>query len=119
MPSVYDRLYQWASETASGFGGFGLAASRRAEPAPAANELIYRLKHWPWLPPASRTADVFRALSVMSQRPVNRHWILTNSRLRPSQVDKLLERLVAEDAVNVVDSSKYMREGREPIAEPA
>jgi hypothetical protein len=71
------------------------------------NGLIYRLKHWPALPRGSRTADIFRALSVMSSRPVNRRWILTNTRLRSGQVDELLQRLIDEDAVEVVDGSKF------------
>lgn len=37
--------------------------------------LIYKLKHWPELPAASRTADVFRASSMMSNRTaLGRSW---------------------------------------------
>ncbi|HEX9718748.1 MAG TPA: hypothetical protein VGA59_03380, partial [Ramlibacter sp.] len=50
---------------------------------------------------------VFRALSVMSTRPINRHWILAHSKLRAEQVDKLLQRLVEEGAVEVIDGSKF------------
>ncbi|HWP11640.1 MAG TPA: hypothetical protein VNN06_07450 [Ramlibacter sp.] len=72
-----------------------------------ADDLIYRLKHWPELPAQSRTADVFRALSVMSTRPINRRWILSHSKLRAEQLDQLLMRLIAEGAVEVIDGSKF------------
>ena len=43
--------------------------------SPAATSLVYRLRHWPeQLPAGSHTADVLRALSGMSNRPVNREW---------------------------------------------
>ncbi len=69
--------------------------------------LIYRLRHWPELPAASKTAGIFRTLSVMSHRPVNRHWILATSRLRPREVDRLLKHLIDEGAVEVIDGSKF------------
>lgn len=106
MPSVYDTLYSWARKTSTSFAELRFVASER--PAEhESNGLIYRLKHWPDLPAASRTADVFRALSVMSNRPVNRNWILTHSKLRTQQVDRLLQRLVEEGAVEVIDPSRY------------
>lgn len=107
MPSVYDTLYLWARKTTTSFSELRFVASQRDEVRHDGDGLIYRLKYWPELPRDSRTADVFRALSVMSHRPVNRHWILTNSKLRPQQVDSLLERLVAQDAVEVIDGSKF------------
>jgi hypothetical protein len=106
MPSVYDTLYSWARRTSTSFAELRFVVSER----PAENEgdgLIYRLKHWPDLPPACRTADVFRALSMMSTRPINRHWILTHSKLPAQQVDRLLQRLVEEGAVEVIDPSNY------------
>lgn len=69
--------------------------------------LIYRLKYWPELPAASKTANIFRTLSVMSHRPVNRAWILATSKLRASQVDRLLKSLIDKGAIEVIDSSKY------------
>jgi hypothetical protein len=69
--------------------------------------LIYRLKRWPNLPYGHKTADVMRTLSVMSNRPVNRHWILSTSKLRPAEVDRLLRRLKADDALEVIDSRKF------------
>lgn len=106
MPSVYDTLYSWARKTSTSFAELRFAVSERPV-EPESHGLIYRLKHWPDLPAASRTADVFRALSVMSNRPVNRNWILAHSRLRAQQVDSLLQRLVDEGAVEVIDPSKY------------
>lgn len=107
MPSVYDTLYLWARKTTTSFAELRFVSLQRDEVASIGDGLIYRLKHWPELPRASRTADVFRALSVMSNRPVNRHWILANSKMRAQEVDRLLERLVAQDAVDVIDGSKF------------
>lgn len=107
MPSVYDTLYSWARKTTTSFAELRFVSSERDDMETDGDGLIYRLKHWPELPASSRTADVFRALSVMSHRPVNKHWILANSKLRAAQVDKLLQRLIAEDAVEVIDGSKY------------
>ena len=107
MPSVYDTLYSWARKTSTSFAELRFVASERG---PAENEgdgLVYRLRHWPELPAASKTAEVFRALSVMSHRPVNRHWLLSHSKLPARQVDRLLQRLVDEGAVEVIDTSKY------------
>ncbi len=107
MPSVYDALYEWAKKTTTSFAELRLLTSERDEQDQIGDGLIYRLKHWPDLPSHYRTADVYRALSVMSNRPVNRHWILAHSKLHPAQVDLLLQRLVDNDAVEVVDASKF------------
>ena len=106
MPSVYDTLYNWARRTSTSFSELRFVASEREELPPTG--LIYRLKHWPDLPRHHRTADVFRALSVMSNRPVNRHWILAHSRLHADQLDSLLGRLVREGAVEAIDSAKFL-----------
>lgn len=107
MPSVYDTLYNWARKTTTSMGELCLMASQRDDMDNELDGLIYRLKHWPELVGFTKTADVFRALSVMSTRPVNRHWILSNTKLRAAQVDQLLQRLVDEGAVDVVDGSKF------------
>lgn len=72
-----------------------------------ASGLIYRLKHWPELPASIRIAPVYRALSVMSHRPVNRHWLLTQSQLDAAAVDSLLEHLGAQGALEVTDAANY------------
>ncbi len=100
MPSVYDALYEWAKKTTTSFAELRLLTSERDEQDQIGDGLIYRPSHY-------RTADVYRALSVMSNRPVNRHWILAHSKLHPAQVDLLLQRLVDNDAVEVVDASKF------------
>jgi hypothetical protein len=69
--------------------------------------LIYRLKHWPRIPSASRTAEILRTLSVMSHRPVNRRWILNSSGLDAREVDMLLRRLIEQDAVQITDAGPY------------
>jgi hypothetical protein len=113
MTSVYDTLYNWARRTTTSFGELRFIHSQRDEVSGLDGDgLIYRLKQWPELPSASRTADVLRALSVMSNRPVNRQWILKHSKMREAEVDRLLARLVQDDAVEVIDSSKYGPDSR-------
>ena len=110
MSSVYASLSHWARSSA--LAGLCMTILGRDESGDAgADGLIYRLKHWPRLPQEMRTADVLRALSVMSHRPVNRRWILANSRLDAGQVDSLLQRLVDQGAAEVVDGSKFVAPG--------
>ena len=75
-------------------------------PRPA-RDLIFRMKSWPQLPEDGRTAEIYRVLSVMSQQPVNRQYLLARCRLAPSQLDKLLARLVADGALEVIDPSRF------------
>jgi hypothetical protein len=109
MPSVYDTICNWARKSSTSFGELRFVASQQDDMGNDSDDgLIYRLKYWPDLPSHDRTADVYRALSVMSQRPVNRHWIIANSKkMQPQQVDQLLQRLVNEGAVKVIDTFKY------------
>lgn len=111
MPSVYDTLYRWARRTTTSFAELRFVPSEGRGMAAEDSGLIYRLKHWPELPSRVRTADVLRALSLMSNRPVNRHWILAHSKLQAQDVDRLLARLVAQDAVEVIDGSKFPAAG--------
>ena len=74
--------------------------------------LIFRLKSWPSLPVAGRTAETYRMLSVMSSRPVNRQWLLARFRIPPQQLDALLADLVAQGSVEVIDPARFA--GREP-----
>jgi hypothetical protein len=81
----------------------GWAPSRPSAPEPIDDGLVYRLKHWPDLPSAVRTADVFRLLSVMSHRAVSRRWMLAHTRLEPIRLDMLLRRLRDRADVEVID----------------
>jgi hypothetical protein len=108
MPSVYDTVCNWARKTSTSFGELRFVASQRDDMENEGDGLIYKLKYWPVLPSHCRTADVYRALSVMSQRPVNRHWIVEHStKMRPAEIDQLLQHLVDQGAVQVIDGSKY------------
>jgi hypothetical protein len=107
--SVYDTLYNWARKTGNSLSGVGFVASVREPAEEGGDGLVYRLREWPVLQPSHRTAGVFRALSVMSNRPVNRHWMLRHSKLRAPQLDALLRRLVAQGAVEALDVSRYPR----------
>ncbi|GAB3656939.1 hypothetical protein [Ramlibacter alkalitolerans] len=87
--------------------------TRRAGPLPPAAErprrpeLIFRLRAWPRLPENGRTAEVYRILSVMSNQPVNRQWLLGRFRLAPQQLDALLQQLVAQGSVEVIDPAAF------------
>jgi hypothetical protein len=107
MPSVYDTLCDWARRTTTSFADLRFVTPEPDDYQPASGP-IYVLKHWPDLPCHHRNAEVFRALSVMSHRPVNRHWILAHSRMKKDQVDSLLRRLVREGAVEAIDAAKFL-----------
>ena len=107
MPSVYDTFFSWAKRTTTSFAELCSVSSIRPEVEGESDSLIYRLKHWPELPSHRRTANVLRALSVMSHRPVNRRWFATHSKLPAREVDQLLEDLIGEDAIEVIDGSNF------------
>ena len=107
MSSVYDSLYHWAKKKTTSFAQLCFVPSERDDSGNDGDGLIYRLKHWPDLPADRRTANVFRALSVMSHRPVNRRWFATHSKLPAREVDQLLEDLIGEDAIEVIDGSNF------------
>lgn len=65
--------------------------------------LTYRLRRWPPLPGACRTARVFRVLDLMSRQPVSQGWLLDRSGLTPVQVGELILNLVVQRAVDVSD----------------
>ena len=70
--------------------------------------LIFRLKAWPRLPEAGRTAEIYRVLSVMSSQPVNRQWLVSRcSSMAPGQLDALLLRLKDEGVLEVIDPSGF------------
>jgi hypothetical protein len=78
-------------------------------PVPAlasAPDLIFRLRAWPELPEDGRTADIYRMLSVMSNQPVNRRWLLEHYRMAPGKLDQLLTRLLREGALEVIDPAR-------------
>jgi hypothetical protein len=107
MPLITATLFSWVRKTGRSVAGL---CSRSAAPGSHegdADGRIYRLRHWPDLPSASRTAEVLRLLSLMSHRPVNRRWMLSHTRLEAGHIDSLLRRLVARGAVEVIDASGF------------
>lgn len=54
---------------------------------------IYFLSGWPELPGRFRTAAVYRVLSTMSVRAVNRHWVASQTYLKDEQLEALLQHL--------------------------
>ncbi|MDP3618807.1 MAG: hypothetical protein Q8R63_03340 [Ramlibacter sp.] len=106
MTTVFNSISSWARKTSTSFAELRMSVMPRPEPDDAGDGLAYQLRHWPDLSGA-RTADVLRALSVMSHRPVNRRWILASTRLTAVQVDSLIARLIAQDAVTVIDTAGF------------
>jgi hypothetical protein len=82
------------------------------EHRPPRGDLIFRMRSWPQLPEDGRTADIYRVLSVMSQQPVNRQYLLARCRLAPQQLDALLMKLVADGALEIIDPARFTN--REP-----
>jgi hypothetical protein len=88
--------------------------ARRHRRKPAAprvpqGDVIFRLRSWPSLPEDGRTAEVYRMLSVMSNQPVRRQWLLARFTLGPQQLDALLQQLVAQGSVEVIDPARFAR----------
>lgn len=107
MQSVYDSLYNWARKTTTSFGELRDAISPQEKAVSASDGLIYRLKSWPDLSASNRTAAVYRTLSMMSHRPVNRQWLLKHSKMRSHHIDRLLAGLVRDEAVEVIDAARF------------
>ena len=108
MARVVEAITQWARRTTSSFVELRSESFAETEvQAHAPDEPIYRLRQWPHLPSSMRTADVLRLLSLMSNRPVNRSWMVNHTRLPAQHVDKLLQRLAEQRAVDVIDPSGF------------
>lgn len=103
MPSVIDSLRNWMSS----FSELRSAPHNPFETPTGEDALVYRLKHWPVLHETHKTAGVYRVLSVMSSRPVNRSFMLAQSRLPPHELESLLHNLKQERAIQVTDISEY------------
>ena len=107
LSRVYARLSTWARSTSDFADSVISGWDNEPKASPACNRMIYRLRSWPELPVGQRTAVIYRMLSVMSSRPVNRHWILTSSRMRPKQLDGLLSGLIAQGVVEAIDPASF------------
>jgi hypothetical protein len=53
---------------------------------------------------------VLRLLSLMSNRPVNRSWMLKHSHLGADRIDGLLDDLLQQRALIVIDPSDFPAE---------
>lgn len=103
IQSAFDALCQWAKPPGSPFADPSFRTQRRA----GADTLIYRLKRWPDIPTVTRTAQVLRVLSLMSNRLVNRTWLLANTSLTRYELDRLLRLMIEDGAVELIDSSRF------------
>ena len=107
MVRVVEALCDWARRTSTSFAELRESGWRAEPDTLVMDDLVYRLRQWPVLPPALRTAPVLRLLSLMSNRPVNRQWMTTHTRLSARAIDALLQRLVQQEAVEVIDTSRF------------
>lgn len=102
------RLNQWIRKTASSFAPLlFLPEAPGDDTTVAGDSRVYRLRHWPALPPCLRTARIYRVMSVMTQRPVNRRWLVLRQGIPPAQADEMLAFLMADNAVDVVDTAEF------------
>jgi len=110
--TMFQTITEWARRTSSSFGGSRPQLLESSFPDTVIAEpdlpgdLIYRLKHWPDLPGNLRTADVLRLMSLMSNRPLRRSWILDRTRMDEQRLDLLLKRLSAQKALDVLDPAR-------------
>jgi hypothetical protein len=104
---MVELIGEWARRTSSSFFGDSIDFLRpeSVDSRVPAEDRIYRLRHWPVLPGGMRTADVLKLLSLMSSRPVRRSWVLRHTRLDATRLDRLLQRLEAQHALETIDPS--------------
>jgi hypothetical protein len=107
VPSAYDNFLSWSRGWTTFLAELRFVPPERGPVKHEGDGLIYRLRRWPELPAAGKTADVLRTLSVMSNHPVSRQWLLGHSELPARQLDQLLQWLVNQGAVEVIDTCKY------------
>ena len=108
---VLEVMSDWARRMSS-WGEVHSAGRSSIPPSETGPDLIFRLRHWPTLPSAMRTADVLRLLSLMSSRPVSRNWMVQYGKVAPKRLDALLERLAAQGALEEINPSLFPREPR-------
>ncbi|HSV35858.1 MAG TPA: hypothetical protein VLI46_09885 [Ramlibacter sp.] len=85
----------------SGFAGLDIQEAGDTEAMWDGTGFAYRLQAWPQLPPTDRIAPIYRALSVMSTRPVSVAWFSRRSGLPTDR---------AQDIVNWLVSQGYAQE---------
>lgn len=109
--SVLDSLQTWALRAVG-------KVSRDLHDLPPVQEgpaLAYRLRAWPELQEAQRTAPVYRLLSVMTVRAVTRQWMLQQSRLPEARIDALISQL-AQSGELVCTELRSTAPARRPLA---
>ena len=106
MTSVYAAIVRCALRTGVFLSEmrWRFVAADAPRPHP---DLIYKLKRWPELPSEYKKADVYQILSVMSNQPVNRSWLVSHWHAPVSRLDKLLEHLIAQGEVQTMDTSGF------------
>ena len=94
MPTVFDSICQWTRKTTTSFAELRFVPSQREESPAAGDTLIYRLKHWPDLPSATKTAGVLLSVSghlpAVGERIECGDWTFEVVDLDGRRIDKVL-----------------------------
>jgi len=92
----FSRLGSRSLYRISGFAGLDIHEAGDTEAMWHGTGFAYRLRTWPKLRPAYRTAPIYRALSVMSTRPVSVAWFSRCSGLPADQAQNIVSWLVSQ-----------------------
>lgn len=87
MVLIQNLLLRWNSPLR------GRQRADRAAPVQDGAPELYKVRGWPDLPDLYRTAPVYRVLSTMSTRAVNRSWMAWKTGLSDQDLDRLLDHL--------------------------
>ncbi|TFZ01352.1 hypothetical protein [Ramlibacter rhizophilus] len=119
MNSAFDTLQLWARKACHS-AGLAVRKEPAREPAALPRESVaYRLRAWPTLPPSQCNARVWRLMSTMSVRPVDRGWMLEQSRLAPEELDALIDTLRRDRVVEVIELPASPLRDPQPRSAPA
>jgi hypothetical protein len=110
----FSRLRSRSLYRISGFAGLDIREAGDTVAMWDGTGFAYRLRTWPQLRAAYRTAPIYRALSVMSTRPVSVAWFSRRAGLPVDQAQNIVNWLVSQGyaqelALAGLDSSQHRR----------
>jgi hypothetical protein len=103
---VVEAISGWARR-ASSWADLGGSSEPSTTERDSPTGMIYRLRHWPTLPPSLHTADVLRLLSRMSSGPVSHSWVLRHGKVRRERLERLLLHLRAQEALETINPASF------------
>lgn len=101
----------------SGFAGLDIVEAANTEPMWDGIGFAYRLHDWPMLRPSYKTAAIYRALSIMSTRPVSVAWFSRHSGLPMDRAQDVVSWLVSQGYAQELSlggprENRHVRAGR-------